>query len=61
MAGDPVRPHPEDDAGMLDAPVRIEQLGAHRADIRLYGQGRHDLQPVRLDHQDVVIDEGEER
>ncbi len=61
VAGDAVGPQAEDDASVLDASVGIEQLGPHRAYLRTQGQGGHGLQPSGLDHQDVVVDEGEQR
>ncbi len=61
MPRDLLRAEAKDDARVLQPPVRIEQLGPHGADGGLQRQGDHGLQPVRLDHQDVVVDERQER
>ncbi len=60
MSRNLLRPQAEDDSGVLQTAVGIEQLGAHRADIGLDRQGDHRLQPVRFDDHDVVVDEGEQ-
>ncbi len=60
MPRHPLRSQAQHDARVLDAAIRIEQLGAHRTDVGPDGQRRHRLQPAGLDHQDIVVDEGQQ-
>ena len=47
-------------AGVLDAPVRVQQLRAHRADAGTKGVRDHLAQPVRGDHLDVVVEQADD-
>ncbi len=40
----------DDDAGMLEAPVLVEELGTDRADLRPHGLGDHRVEPVGMQH-----------
>ena len=55
----PVRP--QDHAGVLEAPVGVEQLGADDPDLGPLGVLEHRLDPVRRDHRDVVVEEDDVR
>ena len=54
-----VRPH--DHAGVLEAPVGVEQLGADDPDLGPLGVLEHRLDPVRRDHRDVIVQEDDVR
>src|SRR5215207_2983842 len=52
---------PEDDPGMLDRVVGIEQLAANHSHFRLLGMFQHRLDPVAGDDRHIVIEEDEVR
>ncbi len=54
-------PDAEDEAGVLDGAVRVEELGADGADIRAQGVPDHLAEPARLQHLDVVVQEQQDR
>src|SRR5207244_11794613 len=47
------------DPGVLKAAVRIEELGAHAADFRTGGMGRHFRKPATVANFDIVVDKSE--
>ncbi len=57
----PLRAHAQHDAGMLGPAVGIEQLGPDCAHRGVDRQRDHRLQPVRLGHHHVVVDEHQHR
>ena len=59
VAGDAAEP--DHDAGVLDAPVGIEQLRADAAGLRAHRQRDHFGEPFAVRHLDVVVDEAEDR
>src|SRR5918995_3134190 len=52
---------PEDDSGMLDRVVGIEQLAANHSHSRLLSMLQHRLDPVGGDDRHIVIEEDEVR
>ena len=52
---------PEDDSGMLDRVVGIEELAANHSHIRLLSMLQHRLDPVGCDDRHIVIEEDEVR